>query len=141
MRFDQPLHAARLLRRYKRFLADVEPAAGGRLTVHCPNTGSMLGCADPGMRVWLSRAANPERKYAWTWELVEAPPGVLVGIHTGRANGLVREALEAGQIAELAGYREIQAEVRAGEGFRLDFLFRGHRRKSDCYLEVKNVTA
>lgn len=141
MRFEPPLQEARLLRRYKRFLADVEPAVGGRLTVHCPNTGSMLGCAEPGMRVWLSRATNPERKYAWTWELVEAQPGVLVGIHTGRANGLVREALESGLIAELAGYPDVRGEVRVGEGFRVDFLLRGHRRRPDCYLEVKNVTA
>jgi len=129
------------LRRYKRFLADVELPGQGRLTVHCPNTGSMLGCAEPGMRIWLSRASNPARKYAWTWELVEARLGVRVGIHTGRSNRLVQEALEAGLIHELPGYRRLQGEVRVQPGFRVDFLLSGHRRRPDCYLEVKNVTA
>ena len=141
MRFEPNLLEARLLRRYKRFLADVQTAAGGAMTVHCPNTGSMLGCAEPGMRVWLSRAANPERKYGWTWELVEALQGVLVGIHTGRTNGLVREAVVTGVIPELAGYPSVRGEVMAGEGFRVDFLLSGHTHRPDCYLEVKNVTA
>lgn len=141
MHFLPPLTEARLIRRYKRFLADVRLPDGGVTTVHCPNTGSMLGCAEPGMRVWLSRAANPKRKYAWTWEQVEAGPGILVGIHTGRTNGLVREAVEGGVITELQGYPEVQAEVKAGEGFRVDFLLRGHARHPDCFLEVKNVTA
>jgi sugar fermentation stimulation protein A len=141
MRFEPPLLEARLLRRYKRFLADVELPGHGRLTVHCPNTGAMLGCAGPGMRVWLSRASNPARKYAWTWELVETGPGVRVGIHTGRSNRLVQEALEAGLITELRGYRGLQGEVRVQPGFRVDFLLSGHRRKPDCFLEVKNVTA
>lgn len=141
MRFEPALTEARLLRRYKRFLADVEFPDGQRITVHCPNTGSMLGCADPGMRVWLSRAANPARKYAWTWEQVEALPGVPVGIHTGRSNGLVREAVDTGVLQELAGYLSIKGEVMAGEGFRVDFLLYGHRTRPDCYLEVKNVTA
>ena len=141
MHFEPPLTEARLLRRYKRFLADVEFLDGSRTTVHCPNTGSMLGCADPGMRVWLSRASNPARKYAWTWEQVEALPGVPVGIHTGRSNALVREAIETGVIRELAGYAALRGEVVAGEGFRVDFLLSGHRSRSDCYLEVKNVTA
>lgn len=141
MRFDPPLQGARLERRYKRFLADVVLPDGERLTAHCPNTGSMLGCADPGMRVWLSRAANPARKYAWTWELVEALPGVLVGIHTGRTNALVREGIHAGVITELHGYGTLKGEVMAGEGFRVDFLLQGHTDRPDCYLEVKNVTA
>ena len=101
----------------------------------------MLGCADPGMRVWMSRAANLERKYAWTWELVEALPGVVVGIHTGRTNTLVREAVQAGVIPETAGYGELRGEVMAGEGFRVDFLLSRHASRPDCYLEVKNVTA
>jgi len=141
MRFEPGLQEVRLERRYKRFLADVTFPDGQHLTVHCPNTGSMLGCADPGMRVWLSRAANPERKYAWTWELVEALPGVLVGIHTGRTNALVREAILTGIIPEAKGYGELKAEVMAGKGFRVDFLLSGHATRPDCYLEVKNVTA
>lgn len=141
MRFEPALEEARLERRYKRFLADVVLSDGRHLTVHCPNTGGMLGCAEPGMRVWLSRAANPARKYAWTWELVEALPGVLVGIHTGRTNALVREGIQAGVVTELRGYSALKGEVMAGEGFRVDFLLQGHADQPDCYLEVKNVTA
>ena len=141
MRFDPPLQEAMLLRRYKRFLADVTLPDGSTLTIHCPNTGGMLGCAAPGKRVWMSRAANPDRKYAWTWELVEALPGVLVGIHTGRTNALVREAILAGVIPEAAGYSGLRGEVMAGEGFRVDFLLSGHSGRPDCCLEVKNVTA
>jgi|SRR5690242_10935702 len=141
MHFDPPLQEAVLQRRYKRFLADVVLPDGRSLTIHCPNTGSMLGCADPGMQIWMSRAANPDRKYAWTWELVEALPGVLVGIHTGRTNALVREAILAGVIPEAAGYGTLRGEVMAGEGFRVDFLLSSHGGRPDCYLEVKNVTA
>lgn len=141
MRFDPPFTEVRLLKRYQRFLADVQFPDGQRLTVHCPNTGSMLGCAEPGMRVWLSRASNPKRKYAWTWEQVEALPGVPVGIHTGRTNSLVREAIEADLMRELTGYPGLKGEVRAGAGFRVDFLLSGHCKWPDCYLEVKNVTA
>ncbi|MGE5625798.1 MAG: DNA/RNA nuclease SfsA [Bacillota bacterium] len=140
MRFEPPFREARLLRRYKRFLADVEFPDGFKETVHCPNTGSMLGCAEPGMRVWLSRATNPKRKYAWTWEQVEALPGVRVGIHTGRTNSLVREGIESGLVRELSGYPGLRGEVVAGEGFRVDFLLTSAGRP-DCFLEVKNVTA
>lgn len=141
MRFEPPLLEARLLRRYKRFLADVEFPDGKRTTVHCPNTGAMLGCADPGMAVRLSRATNPARKYPLTWELVEALPEVWVGIHTGRTNALVRQGIEDGTLKELAGYGAIQGEVTLGEGFRVDFVLRGHSPGPDCCLEVKNVTA
>lgn len=141
MRFDPLLMPARLLRRYKRFLADVELPDGQRTTVHCPNTGAMLGCADPGMDIRLSRATNPERKYPLTWELVEALPGVWVGIHTGRTNALAREGLEDGTLQELQGYGRIQGEVTLGPGFRVDFQLSGHCRQPDCCLEVKNVTA
>ena len=139
MRFPAPLLEGRLLRRYQRFLADVDTAAG-ILTAHCPNTGSMQGCAEPGMRVWLSPATNPARKLAWTWELVEALPGVVVGMHTGRSNALVREAIEAGRVPELAGYPAIRPEVKYGEGSRIDLLLTAPGRP-DCYVEVKNVTA
>ncbi len=140
MRFPSPLLEARLLRRYQRFLADVETADGQLLTAHCPNTGSMQGCKTPGSRVWLSPATNPARKLAWTWELVEAAPGVIVGVHTGRSNALVREAIEGGHVPELGAYEQIRPEVKYGEGSRIDFLLQGPGRP-DCYLEVKNVTA
>jgi sugar fermentation stimulation protein A len=138
--FDVPLIQARLLRRYKRFLADVQMPDGRTTTVHCPNTGSMLGCCAPGSRVWLSRSANPKRKYPLTWELVETAPGNLVGINTLRTNQLVREALEAGRIEVPAQWAALRAEVPfpSGEG-RVDFRLRGPG--GDYYLEVKNVTA
>ena len=140
MRFSEPLVAATLVRRYKRFLVDVVLDDGTALTAHCPNTGSLLGCQAPGSRVWLSRSDNPKRKYAHTWELVEVDDGVLVGVNTGRSNALVREAIESGVIEELAGYDDLRAEVRYGEeGSRADFLLT--RSDESCYLEVKNVTA
>jgi sugar fermentation stimulation protein A len=141
MRFGSPLVEVRLLRRYKRFLADVEFSGSRRVTVHCPNTGAMLGCDRPGSRAWLSLAANPARKYPWTWELAEAENDALVGIHTGRSNRLVQEAITAGHIPGLEGYAGIRSEVAAAPGFRVDFLLSDHASVADCYLEVKNVTA
>ena len=140
MHFVPPLEPAQLIRRYKRFLADVE-RNGEVLTVHCPNTGAMLGCAEPDSPVWLHRAANPKRKYAFTWELVQVTSGVVVGVNTGRANNLVREAIEGGRIPALTGYDDIRAEVRYGaENSRIDFVLSGAAR-TPCYVEVKNVTA
>ena len=150
MRFEAPLIRGTLVRRYKRFLADVVLEDGAETTVHCPNTGSMLGCMTPGATVWLMPAANPARKYPLGWELVEVEPagllpraaGVLVGINTGRSNALVAEALERGMIPELAGYGRLRREVKVpGTRSRIDFLLEGHPRDPDCYLEVKNVTA
>lgn len=134
-----PLLEGRLIRRYKRFLADVELGDGRTVTAHCPNTGSMLGCDIPGSRVWLSEHDNPKRKYRHSWELVEAEPRVLVGIHTGRTNHLVREAIESGLIEPLAGYETLRAEA-AYDGGRFDFLLTS-RDGTSCYVEVKNVTA
>ena len=140
MRFSEPLIAGTLIRRYKRFLADVVLEDGTAVTVHCPNTGSMRGCQTPGSRVWLSLSDNPKRKYAYTWELIELESGVLVGINTGRSNALVREAIESGLMDELGDYQEIRPEVRYGdENSRVDFLLTG--TNGACYVEVKNVTA
>lgn len=142
MKFSPALERCTLERRYKRFLADVLDARGRRRVVHCPNTGSMLGCAEPGSTVWLSRSDNPKRKYAHTWELVQVRRAVRVGIHTGRSNALVREALASGVVEQLEGYGHIRAEVAYGEeGSRADFLLEGHRVAPNCILEVKNVTA
>ncbi len=128
------------MRRYKRFLADVQLADGTQTTAHCPNTGSMQGCRQPGARVWLSRAENPARKYPLTWELVEAEPGVLVGIHTGRTNGLVREAIEQGFLSEWGEPQAVRTEVRYGaENSRVDFVLEGDA--GPRFVEVKNVTA
>ena len=138
MRFPE-LEEARLLRRYKRFLADIETAAGERLTIHCPNTGSMLNCMSEGCRVWFSRSADPKRKLPGTWELSETPQGRLACVNTGRANRLVEEALLAGDIAELAGFAELRREVTYGlensrADFRLDFA------EGPVFVEVKSVT-
>jgi sugar fermentation stimulation protein A len=142
MRFPAPLVHGRLIRRYKRFLADVQLEDGTLVTAHCPNTGSMLGCAEPGSRVWLSRSESPHRKYPHTWELVEVPGGALVGINTARSNRLVREAIEDGVIAELGGYGSIRAEVRVEAGdSRLDLRLDAAATAPPCYVEVKNVTA
>ncbi len=93
MRFDPPLEEGRLLRRYKRFLADIETANGEALTIHCPNTGSMLNCKEEGGRVWFSRSTDPKRRLPGTWELSETPQGRLACVNTARANALVEEAL------------------------------------------------
>ena len=141
MDFSSPLVAGRLLQRYKRFLADVVLDTGETITAHCPNTGSMLGCADPGSRVWLTHAPSPTRKYAYGWELTELADGTRVGINTHRSNALVREAVEGGRIAALGDYDAMRPEAKYGhESSRIDFLLSAVGRP-DCYLEVKNVTA
>ena len=142
MKFVAPLQEGILLRRYKRFLADVQLSDGSIVTLHCPNTGSMLNCADPGNRVWFSISDNSKRKYPGTWEISETAAGHHIGINTGRANALVREAMENGLIRSLGEYRRIQAEVRYGvEKSRIDFLLGDSRDGTpDCYVEVKSVT-
>lgn len=135
------LVAGRLLGRRQRFLADVVLDAGETVVAHCANTGSMMGCKTPGSRVWLSASDNPKRKLAWTWELMEALPGVLVGIHTGRSNGLVEEAILGGVLPSLAGFDRLRREVRYGhENSRIDLLLERDAGPR-CYVEVKNVTA
>lgn len=139
MQFDPPLEEGRLLRRYKRFLADIETAGGEQLTIHCPNTGSMLNCMSEGCRVWFSRSQDPRRKLPGTWELGETPHGRLACINTARANALVEEALRGGVITELIGFTGLRREVRFGEensraDFRLEFT------SGPAYVEVKSVT-
>jgi sugar fermentation stimulation protein A len=132
-----PLLAGTLVKRYKRFLADVLLEDGSEVTVHCPNSGSMKGCATPGSRVYLSRSANPGRKYPLGWELVEAD-GCWAGINTGLPNHLTREAIENGTVTELQGYTAIHPEVPYGEHSRIDLLLEGTVGR--CFVEVKNVT-
>ena len=140
MKFDPPLIPAILVRRYKRFLADVRLNNGEVLTVHTPNTGSMLGCAEPGTRIWLRDSANPTRKYRYSWELASTLDGTLVGVNTHLANRLVEEAIEQGVIPGLQGYPQLRREVKYGQGSRVDLLLSAPGR-ADCYVEVKNVTA
>lgn len=137
MRFEVPLVRGTLLRRYKRFLSDITLEDGATVTAHCANSGSMLGLAVPGAEVWLSPAANPNRKLAWDWEL-ERNGGGLVGINTNRPNALVAEAIADGRIPELAGYERLRREVRYGRNSRIDLLLSSDGA-AECYVEVKNV--
>jgi len=141
MQFNDELISGVLVKRYKRFLADVTLADRARVTAHCPNTGSMLGCCDPDSPVWLSRSANAARKYPLTWEIVQVPGDTLVGINTGVTSRLVHEAIDQGVIGELQGYDDIRREVRFGhQGSRVDLLLSGGDG-TRCYVEIKNVTA
>src|SRR4051794_18746925 len=139
MKFSRPLVEGRLLRRYKRFLADIQ-LPEGVIPAACPNTGSMMGCCEAGSRVWLSESDSPTRKYRHTWELVEVGK-TLIGINTGLPNALVGEAIAEGTIRELAGYASMRREVAFGEeSSRVDLLLEDAARPP-CYVEVKNVTA
>lgn len=137
MRFSEPLLPARLIRRYKRFLADVVLPDGSETTVHCANPGAMLGLAEPGAEIWLSRDAKPTRKLPYSWELVRVGDH-LVGINTRHPNRLVEEAIGTGGIVELAGYTGLRREVRYGRNSRIDILLESPDRPP-CFVEVKNV--
>ncbi|OOE95022.1 MULTISPECIES: DNA/RNA nuclease SfsA [Salinivibrio] len=140
MQFSPPLASATLVRRYKRFLTDVTLDNGERLTIHCANTGAMTGCATPGDTVWYSTSNNPKRKYPHSWELNHTQQGDWICVNTTRANTLAVEAVQADRIPELAGYAQLQTEVRYGsENSRIDLLLRDDD-KPDCYIEVKSVT-
>lgn len=127
-----------LLKRYKRFLADVKLETGEIVTAHCPNTGSMKGCSEPGRTIYLSSHNNPKRKYKYTWELI-AMPTSLVGVNTLVPNRLVFKSIEQKLIPELSGYNRIQREVKIGDHSRIDLMLTDGGAKS-CYIEIKNCT-
>ena len=147
MKYPEILQEARLIRRYKRFMADVKLDNGAEITLHCPNTGSMKNCLYPGLRVWFSDSHNPKRKYPCTWEQAEIPVKfgdeekmTLAGLNTSRANALVEELLKNSGVAALSQYQNIRREVKYGsENSRVDFLLT-NEGLPDCYLEVKSVT-
>ena len=138
MRFPTPLIPARLLRRYKRFLADAVLEDGREITAHCPNPGAMLGLQDPGMRIWLEPNDDPRKKLRYGWRLAELKGGHMAGIDTNLPNRLVADALAGAQIPALAGYEMIRPEQRYGRNSRIDFLLSAPGRE-DAYIEVKNV--
>ena len=141
MKFPAPLIRGRLIKRYKRFLADITLDDGRELTATCPNTGSMLGLTAPGSAVWLSKSDSPTRKYAHTWELIENDLGAgpqLVGINTNHPNKIVAEAIEAKKIPELKGFASLKREVKYGVSSRIDILL-DDPAKGLAYVEIKNV--
>lgn len=139
MQFDPPLQRAILHRRYKRFLADVEIESGDIITIHCPNTGAMTGCAEPGSEVWYSTSNNPKRKYPHTWELTRTRENQWICVNTGQANHLLAEAIEQNMIPSLSGYSKLQREVKYAENSRVDIKLTGED-VSDTYIEIKSVT-
>ncbi len=143
MKLQDPLHSGILIKRYKRFLADIELDDGSLMTLHCPNTGSMKNCQDPGSRIWYSLSDNPKRKYPGTWQVIEMNGKDLVGINTGLANALVAEAIGAGRISQLPPSGELRREVPYGTDnkSRIDLLLMPEGEEArPCYIEIKNVS-
>jgi len=138
MKFETALIKGKLIKRYKRFLADVELENGDVVVAHCANSGSMLSVKDEGATVWLSPSNNPKRKLKFTWEIIEVD-GFNVGINTGHPNKIVEESILAGQIKELTDYASLRREVKYGQNSRIDVLLEDDDRPK-CYVEVKNVT-
>jgi sugar fermentation stimulation protein A len=134
--FPEPLLKGYLIKRYKRFLADIELEDGALITAHCPNSGAMQGLTDPGTPVWISRASNPLRKLPYTWQMAEVD-NTFVGMNTANPNELVEEAIRSGVIVELQGYQSLRREVAYGKNSRIDILLEKDQQK--IYVEVKNV--
>ncbi|WP_394173494.1 DNA/RNA nuclease SfsA [Thalassotalea litorea] len=140
MKFKPTLNKARLIKRYKRFLADVILEDGTETTIHVSNTGAMSGCAEPDDAVWYSTSDNPKRKYPFSWELTETVENHLICVNTIRANQLVEEAINNSVVDELTGYANMQREVKYGsENSKIDILLT-NGKKPDAYIEVKSVT-
>ncbi len=138
MKFPDPLIRGRLIKRYKRFLTDVELDDGTVVVAHCANSGSMESVNEPGAEVWLSPARNPDRKLKFTWELIRIGE-TLVGINTSLPNMIVSDAISEGKIDELTGYSSLRREVKYGKNSRIDILLEDDA-KPKCYVEVKNTT-
>jgi sugar fermentation stimulation protein A len=138
MQFPSPLLKGKLVKRYKRFLCDVELETHGLVTAHVANSGSMMGLKEPGATVWLSPANNPKRKLQFSWELVQMDKS-MVGINTSLPNGIVANAISSSLVPRLDGYEFLRKEVKYGENSRIDILL-SDDNKPDCYVEVKNVT-
>ncbi|PJI86268.1 sugar fermentation stimulation protein A [Yoonia maricola] len=138
MEFATPLVPARLIRRYKRFLADVRLEDGREVTAHCANPGSMLGLAEPGMKVWLEPNDDPKKKLKFGWRLVDHENGHFTGVDTSVPNRALKAALMAHQVPGLPAYDLVRSEVKYGENSRIDFLLSGGG--PDTYVEVKSVT-
>jgi sugar fermentation stimulation protein A len=138
VKFSSTLIRGRLLKRHKRFLADVELETGQMITATCPNTGSMIGLTEPGNAVWLSVSDSPTRKYRHTWELVELPSHGLAGVNTSHPNRIVAEAIKDGRVTQFGGYGSLRAEVPYGRNSRIDLLLED-AGKPPCYVEIKNV--
>ena len=132
-----PLVQGVLVKRYKRFMADVKLRNGHLVTAHCPNSGSMLACCEPGRPVYLSRHNNPKRKLKYTWEIIHMADS-LVGVNTMVPNRLVRTAILADRVEGLRGYASVRAEVSYGKNSRIDLLLEDGERR--CFVEVKNCT-
>jgi len=140
MKFDPPLQKATLIKRYKRFLADVTLSSRREITVHCPNTGSMKNCWEAGWNVWLQKSDNPKRKYAHTWVLAENNSQELIGINTHLANRIVVEGIENNRITQIASIKTLAREVKYGsEKSKIDILIT-HHDNTLTYVEVKSVT-
>ncbi|MFX0546730.1 DNA/RNA nuclease SfsA [Roseovarius sp. S1116L3] len=139
MRFQTPLLRARLLRRYKRFLADIRLETGEEAVAHCANPGKMTGLAEPGSPIWVECNDDPRRKLRYAWRLAELSGAHLACVDTAAANRVIREALEAGAIPQLAGYDTLRPEQKYGAASRIDFLLQGGAGP-DAYVEVKSVT-
>lgn len=139
MRFETPLVPARLIRRYKRFLADCRLEDGSEVTAHCANPGSMMGLAEPGEKIWLEPNDDPKKKLKFGWRLVDHENGHFTGVDTSVPNRALRAALEASEIPELAAYDTVRPEVKYGDNSRIDFLLTGPGLP-DAYVEVKSVT-
>ena len=139
MRFQTELVPARLIRRYKRFLADCTLEDGREVTAHCANPGSMMGVAEPGMQIWLEPNDDPKKKLKYGWRLVDHENGHFTGVDTALPNRAVRAALQTREIEVLAAYGTVRPEVKYGENSRIDFLL-SEPGLPDAYVEVKSVT-